>query len=1426
MALLVLVAVATAFHDALAAAVIRSVAAAAGYNVRFTRLQVGFTAASATGTNVTNRTGEPVFSAGQIDLRYSVRDLLPGSGQRRFGVSALDVARPTLTLIHHADGTYNVALPLNPSSIKPEGTPLNLRLRVRDGSIVLLDRFVVPGQERRQRIIGLAADAVLAPHAHSFYRVRFDLDDGHHTLHPVFGKATFAADRGFNAQRWTAADIPIGPLVDFALPSHAVNVVAGDLHNVDGRVYTFVDPSGTTDTHMALRADLVRGTIYITGLTKPLRDAHGTAIAYDNGLTTNALDATLSGVPLRLTGGVYDFSSPKLDFALTGGGQLAQLQQAIAASQRQPVTGRLSFAAKILGSLDDPSVRGAFSAPAIRYRGLPVDGTGGTFLIHGHDLDLPDAHLAYGPVSLGVTGTLTLEKAVRTNLELTLNDARPLNGLRYSGLAHVAGTPNQLAAAAAVFTTARDGRPRIDGSLRADTNGAAMDVQAQVGIANGTVTVQGALGTGGDILATTSALAMPDGGTVRAIARVRGTLGAPRANVALLFDRARWRGVDLSGDAFAHYEGGKVHVSDARLLALGSYATATGDVRGLEGSAPSVDVTANVHGAEIATLANALHVPLKYPEGEIDADLHATGRLNAPHVAGSVRIPNGSLNGLYFSGANVDIDGTTGGIAARNGTVTVGSTTIAFSGAGGPAGGAIAVHAPHANLADFNDYFDAADMLGGHGHIDATAGLSSSGVTTGGNVLIADARYRRFNAGTVTATWHTNGRTIQGTGSARTDHGTLELTSSATLAATDPLGDVRRRTTIAASGTFAGIDLAQWLPAVGITEPILGLVSGAVHVSGTPAAPAFALTAAASNALVHGYPLSTLTLAVSGTAGEARLDALHVAGPGLNVDASGSFGYGPRDPVAIALHAQSDDLTLLAQRLRAKLDVGGAVTTTVNVSGTRDAPQLAQTLDATNLRSGKYTVPRVHVQLAADPQTLRLQAFDATLTRGSLLATATLPIQLTAPAGLRNAPLAATLRAEGVDLAQFDPLLPSAAKLNGTLNGQIAANGKQNSTAITGTLALTGLGSGAINGTLGATFDDARDPQRTLAFNGSFTAQHAVLDVANLFQGTVDGTLDVNKVQSGVPLLSGTLAFSKTRLSPAALILHPPANQPTPVLPAVAFNLNIDADNDVRVQGPGINVGARGAIAIGGNLAHPQLNGRITSTDGTLSFFRTFVIHQGTVAFHPSDGFIPDVNATATTTITDPDTSILLHVTGPATHLNLDLASSPSYDREQILGLLVNAQAFGAVPGVATSGGNFSASSLAGGALSQAFTQNLLQPFGSKVGQSLGFGDLALGYDFGTGVTADTRKQLGKNAYATFNQSFGADERQSLALNYDLPHNGGVALAFFNAGNQAPSLIRTQQLFAPIDPTNYTLQVLQPPPGIAGLALTYQKKFP
>ncbi len=356
----------------------------------------------------------------------------------------------------------------------------------------------------------------------------------------------------------------------------------------------------------------------------------------------------------------------------------------------------------------------------------------------------------------------------------------------------------------------------------------------------------------------------------------------------------------------------------------------------------------------------------------------------------------------------------------------VGTTAIAFSGDMNSSTQRIAVHAPQVDLADFNGYFNSADTLGGRGHVAIDAVHSGPTVNANGNVLITDARYRRFNVGTVAAAWQSAGRTVHGTGTVQTTHGSIIATSDITFPATDPLRDFRHRATFAAAGSLADLDLAQWLPAAGITLPILGIVNGSASATGTLAAPAFGVTATAkATPLVRGYPLSAFTFAANGDGAGAHISALHLAGPALTADVSGTFGYGAHAPVALRLFAQSDDLGVLAKSLGAKLDIGGAFSTTADLTGTRSAPQITADTARCNESPQQENTRCPNCTRNSRPirKTVQLQAFEASLERGRLIATGTFPFRLNAPLTIPDNPFTATMRAEGIELAQFAKLL-------------------------------------------------------------------------------------------------------------------------------------------------------------------------------------------------------------------------------------------------------------------------------------------------------------------------------------------------------------------------------------------------------------------
>jgi autotransporter translocation and assembly factor TamB len=266
------------------------------------------------------------------------------------------------------------------------------------------------------------------------------------------------------------------------------------------------------------------------------------------------------------------------------------------------------------------------------------------------------------------------------------------------------------------------------------------------------------------------------------------------------------------------------------------------------------------------------------------------------------------------------------------------------------------------------------------------------------------------------------------------------------------------------------------------------------------------------------------------------------------------------------------------------------------------------------------------------------------------------------------------------------------------------------------------------------------------------------------------------------------------------------------------------------MQGANVDIGTTGAVRLAGTLDAPTLAGGFHSTGGSLSFYRTFYVQRGDVHFDPSSGLIPDINAVATTFIPDPATAVRLHVTGPATDMNLALASDPSYDREQILGLLVGAQQFGAVRGVAsTRGGAFSTSaaarSLAYGRLNAAFTRNMLEPLSTELGSALGFTEVQITSDLQTGVGVNAVKALGKYVNAIYRQTFGYPEEQSVALEARPNDANAYRVTAYSA--QGPTLFALQQpqpLAAGVlnvnPATSYT-----PIGGSSGVSLLYLRRW-
>ena len=287
-----------------------------------------------------------------------------------------------------------------------------------------------------------------------------------------------------------------------------------------------------------------------------------------------------------------------------------------------------------------------------------------------------------------------------------------------------------------------------------------------------------------------------------------------------------------------------------------------------------------------------------------------------------------------------------------------------------------------------------------------------------------------------------------------------------------------------------------------------------------------------------------------------------------------------------------------------------------------------------------------------------------------------------------------------------------------------------------------------------------------------------------------------------------------------------------PALPNLAFeSLQITAGNNVRIQSANVDIGATGEATLGGTLDAPSLAGSFTSTGGSLNFYRSFNIESGKVTFEPSSGFVPDVDAVATTFVPNPATAIRLHVTGPVTSMNLALASDPSYSREQILGLLVGAQQFGAVRGVNSTGGQgFSAGSAATqyalGQVNTLFTRNLLQPLSASLASSLGFTNVQITSDLQTGLGINAVKAFGKNVNAIFAQTFGYPSTQSVTLEVNPSVGTGLRGTWYTTSGPTLFVLQQPQLVGMSVLNLNPMTQLPPPTGTNGVSFSFLRKFP
>jgi hypothetical protein len=250
---------------------------------------------------------------------------------------------------------------------------------------------------------------------------------------------------------------------------------------------------------------------------------------------------------------------------------------------------------------------------------------------------------------------------------------------------------------------------------------------------------------------------------------------------------------------------------------------------------------------------------------------------------------------------------------------------------------------------------------------------------------------------------------------------------------------------------------------------------------------------------------------------------------------------------------------------------------------------------------------------------------------------------------------------------------------------------------------------------------------------------------------------------------------------------------------------------------------------------------------------------DGKVTFTPDQGVIPTLDAVATTHLINPDPNTVRNVTGsadvtltlggPVTNLTIGLKSDPAYDRQQILGLLLNAPALGATnlfgetpgqaipygsnslanlsPGVAgtrSQSGELSVAQEAFGVANAQFTRTLLAPIETTFAQAVGLSNFNVNVGYTGGVGLSARKILGHNVNAIYGTTFGYPYRQTFG--FDIKENDSTAaqvtvfqtLGEYGLSSATPATLLTST-------GNLKYNAAQPSAGTAGFSFSIQHLF-
>jgi hypothetical protein len=408
-------------HELLRFAIAKGAGLASGYTIGLADQRISLDEATLYGVSVWNR-GQPLLEARAIQVRYSLRDLLPGS-THRFGLTGISINAAKLTVVKFPDGSYNFIIPSGgprgPSLAQTIDTvPIRFQLNMHGAALELREPKAYDPSATHVRVRDFNVDASIDSAGRTHYRAAGIF--AQRTDEPFTIVGTIDAARGFALHHAHAARFPLRALANYFADTPAVRILAGRARNFDAKLYSLdVRPNVAPSYHVNLTLDVDGGRMALASLAEPLEAIRGHLQLVDNAFFLRRVDGTLAGIPLRVTGGIYDLTGQltggaQLRLGVYGTGDLHNLRNAFTFTRDQPIRGLITLGVLVEGPIDNPLIIAQGHAPHTVYRALPFNALDAGIIYHDNLIAYAPLHAYYGGTEVGLRGTMALRKRVHS----------------------------------------------------------------------------------------------------------------------------------------------------------------------------------------------------------------------------------------------------------------------------------------------------------------------------------------------------------------------------------------------------------------------------------------------------------------------------------------------------------------------------------------------------------------------------------------------------------------------------------------------------------------------------------------------------------------------------------------------------------------------------------------------------------------------------------------------------------------------------------------------------------------------------------------------------------------------------------------------------------------------------------------------------